>query len=106
MNNPGEFEKEGERGTNKTRLWNAEGTNMYCPNNRRTITKEQLSCQQSCEDDLNCVGISFSNADNESTSKLCYICIDDNLTTGANNFAFYPKPFVEYDYATEYFIGK
>ena len=79
---------------------------MYCPNNRRTITKEQLSCQQSCEDDLNCVGISFSNADNESTSKLCYICIDDNLTTGANNFAFYPKPFVEYDYATEYFIGK
>ena len=74
--------------------WAVEFNHRYCPNFVKPATDHdvtsQLDCQQKCRARNNCIGIGYSHR--IGYTGWCYICMDDNLNTASNDFAFYRKP--------------
>ena len=73
-----------------TGLWSLESSNVYCHNHNRLIVANQKECQDKCEDDEECVGISYGY--NEMKWELCYACKDDGLSKANRGYGFYRKP--------------
>lgn len=65
--------------------WLEDTLDMYCGNGtlHRNV-RNQVDCQKRCKEA--CVGISWNHG-----QKLCYDCLDDNLTS-KNNTVFYRRP--------------
>ena len=53
-------------------------------------TENQQTCQELCLEKNACIGISYSNKQNQ--INWCYICLDDNLNKSRNDFGFYRRP--------------
>ena len=47
----------------------------------------QLDCQELCQKNFGCVGISYSHTD-----RGCYTCKDSILSTAINDYGFYKNP--------------
>ena len=73
-------------------LWSKESDHKYCPNHvKPTIdVSSQKECQNQCESHKdNCVGISYSYK--SGNTHHCYVCNDDDLSYGSNEFGFYRR---------------
>ena len=76
-------------------LWLKETPDMICGNskepefNKRKNSKiyDQLACQKFCEADSGCVGIAT-----QTTGSLCFLCLDDVVSSFSNNYGFYRRP--------------
>ena len=52
-------------------LWLAEAYGKYCDDNKMAyIEPDKMKCQKRCEQDANCIGISYT--DNDTFDFLCY----------------------------------
>jgi len=72
-------------------LWASESNNKYCRANRvRHTEPNRLGCQRLCEQNANCVGISYTNSG--SYTDICYVCLSDTLTSDTHGFNFYRRP--------------
>ena len=61
---------------------------MGCANaNVKSDVKNQLQCQDLCEADIGCVGISYSYK--LGMTQHCFLCKDDTLGRAKNEFGFY-----------------
>ena len=73
------------------RLWLAKTNAAYCKNNNEYLNEpNKHSCQKICQDDENCVGVSYTN--NGQFSNICYVCLNETLESNAYGFNFYKKP--------------
>ena len=54
------------------------------------IEPDRGECQKLCEQNTDCVGISYTNSD--LYNDVCYICLADILTSDYDGFSFYRKP--------------
>lgn len=71
--------------------WPPETSDKYCDSNNILLTEpNKIKCQYLCEWEENCVGISYS--DREGFDDVCYVCLDDNLTSDTHGFNFYRRP--------------
>ena len=78
-------------------LWIKHEEFKYCVNYRKDLpfntvpvtmyVSNQQECQEACERDNECVGISFYDL-----SKMCLICLDDTLSLSAFGHSFHRKP--------------
>ena len=71
-------------------LWASESNNKYCTNKVRHTEPNKLGCQGLCEQNANCVGISYTNSG--SYTDICYVCFSDTLTSDIDGFNFYRRP--------------
>jgi len=72
-------------------LWASESNNKYCSANKvRHTEPNRLGCQRLCEQNANCVGISYTNSG--SYTDICYVCLSDTLTSDTYGFNFYRRP--------------
>ena len=72
-------------------LWQVETNDKVCTsNNVRHIEPDQYECQRHCENNADCVGISYSNAENY--RHLCFVCFDDILIANDHGLNFYRHP--------------
>ena len=72
-------------------LWASESNNKYCNANKvRHTEPNKLGCQWLCEQNVNCVGISYTNG--ERYTDICYVCLNDSLTSDTHGFNFYRRP--------------
>ena len=71
-------------------LWASESNNKYCAANKVShIEPNKLGCQGFCEQNADCVGISYSTT---SYTDICYVCLSDTLTSDTYGFNFYRRP--------------
>ena len=78
-------------------LWTMHDEFKYCVNRRKDIpfstapvtmfVKNQQECQEACERDKECIGISFWEF-----SKMCVICLGDTLSLSVVGHSFHRKP--------------
>ena len=72
-------------------LWPPESYYHYCRVNKISYTQpDKIECQKLCEQNGNCVGISYTN--NGKDTHICYVCLDDTLSNSNAGFNFYRKP--------------
>ena len=84
-------------------LWSLQSSNVYCHNHKRLIVENQKECQDKCEDDEECVGISYGY--NEMKWDLCYACKDDGLSKAKRGYGFYRKPNLDHRGSTRFGKG-
>ena len=65
-------------------MWPKEVDSKYCLNYVKKDQNSQIACQSLCLESRTCVGISTSPS-------VCYLCNDDELTTGPDGYAFYRR---------------
>ena len=71
-------------------MWLLEAYARTCDgNNIKHIEPDRLECQKLCELNTDCVGISYTNS--ELYQDVCYVCLDDILTSDNDGFDFYRK---------------
>ena len=72
-------------------LWALDSNITYCVNHtRESMEKSRRECQESCQQNSECVGILHSL-----TAKTCYIChsdVMDAVDTRLARYRFYRKP--------------
>lgn len=74
------------------KFWPEETEDKYCPNSQTfKDVSNQAECQDKCEAQSSCVGISYSHQD-AANRTWCYVCKDDVLRGAANDFGFYRRP--------------
>ena len=74
-------------------LWPEETPNKLCMNMKNGKELDHLPCQNLCEADAGCVGISVTQTRNDYvTQTKCFLCQDDILSTAGANYGFYRKP--------------
>ena len=72
-------------------LWLPESYYQYCSGSNVGATeRDKIKCQKLCEQNINCVGISYTN--NKKYDHVCYVCLNDTLSRDAYGFNFYRKP--------------
>ena len=71
-------------------MWLLEAYARTCDgNNIKHTEPDRLECQKLCELNADCVGISYTNS--ELYQDVCYVCLDDILTSDNDGFDFYRK---------------
>ena len=73
-------------------IWQKETEDKYCEFHdqlTRDVTS-QLECQVKCESKEGCVGIAYSHE--PAHIDICFVCLDDSLSSITNQFAFYRRP--------------
>ena len=72
-------------------MWLAKVYGKYCDDNKMAyIDPDKMKCQRRCEQDANCIGISYTY--NDTFDFLCYLCFEDSLWDDRFGFNFYRKP--------------
>ena len=73
-------------------MWNVSETNMYCSkNDGLQIAYNRLECQNKCEANVLCVGISYELSGPTVDVNWCYLCFSDAMSP-AIGCTFYRKP--------------
>ena len=68
-----------------------ESKDMYCPNHDLSSNVEnQIQCQEKCEAENDCVGISYSHKSGYPNN--CEVCWSDKLVRSVQGFGFYRRP--------------
>ena len=68
--------------------WLLVSIEQFCPNSHFDSNRmSQLDCQDLCQQNFGCVGISYSHTD-----RGCYTCSDYTLITATNGYGFYENP--------------
>ena len=71
-------------------MWPPESYDENCNGNNLKYTQpDRLECQKLCELNADCVGISYTSS--EMHQAVCYVCLDDILTSDNDGFDFYRK---------------
>ena len=75
----------------KVNLWQEESIDMGClENNQLSQVSNQGECQDNCETNDGCVGISYSHT--SGFTNYCFVCMNDVLSDVINGFGFYRRP--------------
>ena len=75
----------------KVELWQEEDMDMACVDiTDFTDVSNQYECQTKCEASDVCVGITYSHQ--PSFTHPCWGCMNDKLSSSANDFGFYRRP--------------
>ena len=76
--------------TTITSMWLLVSNDHYCPiSHFNGNGMRQLDCQNLCQQEFGCVGISYSHSNGG-----CYTCKDSFLSTAENGYGFYRNPVV------------